>query len=385
MRIAFFTTMASQPWGGSEELWCRTAAVLLERGHEVAFNSLKWPSVAAPLQRLIDCGAEARFRMRLRLGRTLRQTLERLRLVRVRYIGWLKRTRPDLVVISFACHTDDPQIANACRLLGIRYVIVLQAAGPHQWIPARHLDAFRSAYAAAERCYFVAAENRELVESNLAIDLSGSEIVDNPFQVSPHAAPSWPATEPHFKLACVARIHFTAKSQDLLIRVLREPKWRARPLKIVLWGMNDGFLHQLQQLIELYGLQNKISYGGFATDIEALWSEHHGLLLPSRLEGNSLALIEAMLCGRVCITTNVGRAGELIDDNVSGFVAPAATAELIDTVLERAWHRRGDWHAMGQRAARAIRQRHSLQPAVDLAERLLAAASQAKSAGRLAA
>ena len=110
-----------------------------------------------------------------------------------------------------------------------------------------------------------------------------------------------------------------------------------------------------------------------------------GLLLPSRAEGNALSLIEAMMCGRVPITTNVGRAGELIDDNESGFIAPAATAELLDEVLERAWHRRDDWHAMGQRAAHAVRTRHSLRPAEDFADRILAAVSDKPATENLAA
>ena len=385
MRIAFFSTMASLPWGGSEELWTRAAMALLDEKHQVAFNCLKWPTTAAPLQRLIDAGAAPHFRSPLRLGRTLRQALVRLHLLRLKYMRWLRTCKPDFVVISFSCHTDDPQIATTCRLLGIRYAIVLQAAGPHNWIAHRALDDCRSAYADAERCYFVSAENRDILETNLAIDLSRCEIVDNPFQVSLDAAPVWPSTEPCWKLACVARVHFPGKSQDLLARVLRLPKWRARPLKVSLWGTDDGFLAQFRQLIDLYGIQEQLTYGGFATDIEALWSEHHGLLLPSRVEGNALSLIEAMMCGRVPITTNVGRAAELIDDNQSGFVAPAATVELVDEVLERAWQRRHDWQAMGQRAARAIRERHSLRPGEDFADRILAVASQAKSDRRLAA
>jgi glycosyltransferase involved in cell wall biosynthesis len=89
-----------------------------------------------------------------------------------------------------------------------------------------------------------------------------------------------------------------------------------------------------------------------------------------------------MMCGRVPITTKVGRSAELIDDNDSGFLAPAATVELIDEVLERAWQRRNEWQAMGQRAARAIRARHSLRPADDFADRILAAASGTVTAAR---
>ena len=385
MRIAFFSTMGGLPWGGSEELWCRAAQSLLERGHEVAFNCVKWPTPAAPLQRLIDAGAVPHFRSRHRMGRSLRRTLEKLKLIRFKFMQWLRQAKPDFVVISFSCHTEDPQIANTCRMLGIRYVIVLQAAGPNNWIGSHNLADFRSAYAHAERCYFVSDENREMLQANLAIDLSNSEIVDNPFNVSLTAAPVWPTTASGWNLACVARIHFVTKSQDLLVRVLRLPKWRARPLKITLWGSDDGSLPQLRQLIDLHGLHEKIAYAGFAASIESLWSQHHGLLLPSRMEGNSLSLIEAMLCGRVPITTNVGRAAELIDDNQSGFIAPAATAELVDEVLERGWQRRADWQTMGQRAARTIRQRHSLRPGEDFADRILAAASPAKSIQRLAA
>ena len=207
------------------------------------------------------------------------------------------------------------------------------------------------------------------------MDLSAAEIVDNPFTVRVDAAPSWPSTDRIWKLACVARINFESKGQDVLLKVLRDPKWRARPLRVSLWGDDHGNLNQLRRLIELYGLADQVQYEGVHNDIESLWATHHGLLLPSRVEGNALALIEAMLCGRMAVVTNVGRAAELVDDNASGFIAPAATAELIDDALERAWQQRHEWQAMGQRAAVAIRQRHSLRPAEDFADRILDLAS----------
>jgi glycosyltransferase involved in cell wall biosynthesis len=385
MRIAFFSTMGGLPWGGSEELWSRAATVLQDRGHHVSMNCLKWPHVAAPLQKLIAGGADAHFRSRRRMGRSLRQALQKLRLTRLKYLPWLKKCRPDFVVISFSCHTDDPQIAVTCRAMGIPYSIVLQAAGPHNWMDTRSLDDYRAAYANARRCYLVSQDNREIVESNLAIELPRAEVVDNPFTVRVDAAPSWPSTGSQWKLACVARVHFITKAQDLIIRVMRQPKWRSRPLHVTLWGGDNGNLAQFRRALDVHGLHRQVAYGGVSSDIERLWSEHHGLLLPSRAEGNALSLIEAMMCGRVPITTRVGRAAELIDDNESGFIAPAATAELIDEVLERAWRRRDDWQAMGQRAAQAIRQRHSLRPAEDFADRILDASVQHAALKKLAA
>jgi len=385
MRIAFFSTMGGLSWGGSEELWSRAAHVLLAQGHHVAFNSLQWPQRATQIQQLIDAGAVPRFRSRFRIGRSLRRTLEQLQVLRLKYRRWLRQSRPDFVVISFSYHADDPQIAVTCRRLGIRYAIVLQAAGPHHWIAPRYLDDFRCAYEGAEQCLFLSDQNRETIEVNLGIDLSNSEVIDNPFNVNRNAAPVWPGTEVGWNLACVARIHFPSKSQDIIACVLRQPKWKARPLKVTLWGRDEGFLPQLERLIEIYGLQNQLQYGGFSNDVEQLWSQHHGLLLPSRMEGNPLSLVEAMMCGRVPITTNVGRAAELIDNNKSGFIAGAATVGLLDEALERAWHERNNWQRMGQLAARAIRQRHSQTPGDDLAARILDLAAQSPRARRKAA
>ncbi len=375
MRIAFYSTMMGMAWGGSEELWSRAATVLLERGHEVCVSYRRHRTFPPQLRRLQSLGAKVHLRRAAAYGRTIRRVLDHLHLGQHGLRRWLHEAKPDMVVVSSGYHTDDLHISSACRALGIPYSLLLQAAGSHDWIHPAHLESHRAAYAGAAHCYFVSEQNRDIVEANLAIDLSGAEIVANPFNVPRDAAPAWPSAAESWKLACVARLHFKAKGQDLLLQALRQPKWRARPLEIVLWGGDGGSGEQIEKLIALYGLQRQIRVGGFADDVESLWQNHHGLILPSRYEGNALAMIEAMMCGRVPIVTNVGRVAELVDDNVTGFVAPAATVELIDDALERAWQRREDWQAMGARAGHAIRARHSLQPAEDFAEALLAAAS----------
>ncbi len=385
MRIAFFSTMIGSLWGGSEELWCRTANVLLERGHDVAFNCLRWPRVAEPLQQLVKNGAKAHFRSRRRVGRSLSRVLEHLPFSHLKFQPWLRKCRPDFVVISLSSHTDDPQIALTCQAAGIPYALLLQAAGSHKWVENRFLETHRAAYQHAQQCYFVSHENREIIESNLTVELPHACVVDNPLTLRADANPSWPARGSHWKLACVARVSYATKSQDLLLRVLRAPKWRTRPLQVSVWGQDDGNLADFRRALDLYGLHQQLSYGGISSNIEELWSQYHGLLLPSRAEGNALSLIEAMMCGRVPITTKVGRATELVDDNQSGFLAPAATAELLDEVLERAWSRREDWRAMGQQAAQTIRSRHSLRPTEDFADKILAVAMNTRRDKRHAA
>ncbi len=370
MRFGFYSAMKALPWGGSEELWSRAAHVLLDRGHSVCISYRKQQQTPAPLKKLRRHGARMRWHGRPLLGRTARRSLARLGLNTNPHVGWLDRTRPDLVVITVGIHTDDCTMADACRRRGIPYVVNLQSAGDAHWMHEGNLDDFRGMYLGARACFFVSAENLDIVETNLAARIPQAAIVANPFHVSWQAAPDWPDEADGLQMACVGRLHLESKGQDLVVDVLRRDKWRARPLSVVFWGSDHGDRRRLNDLIRLHGLGDRLSIGGFANDIEELWSRHHALLLPSRYEGSALALLEAMLCGRTAVATTIGRAGELLADNQTGFLAAAPTADLLDEALERAWQRRSEWRAMGTLAAQRIRATYSACPEADFASLL---------------
>jgi len=58
-------------------------------------------------------------------------------------------------------------------------------------------------------------------------------------------------------------------------------------------------------------------------------------------------LVEAMLCGRPAVVTDVGGNTEWIEDGRTGFVAEAPTAKSFGAALERAWLAQADWQKMG--------------------------------------
>jgi glycosyltransferase involved in cell wall biosynthesis len=122
-----------------------------------------------------------------------------------------------------------------------------------------------------------------------------------------------------------------------------------------------------------------VSFGGFVRDVASIWSDHHGLILPSRCEGLPLVLVEAMLSGRVPIVTNVGGSGEIVDDGVTGFLAGAPTEDSLDEAMERAWERRAEWPAIGAAAATKIRALVPPNPAELMAAMLLRIATSAES------
>jgi glycosyltransferase involved in cell wall biosynthesis len=78
--------------------------------------------------------------------------------------------------------------------------------------------------------------------------------------------------------------------------------------------------------------------------------------LPSRAEGLPLVVVEAMLCGRPVVTTDVAGNGEVVTDDVTGFLAKSATARSIGRALERFWDSRSRLQEIGEAGAKAIRQ-----------------------------
>lgn len=372
MKFAFESSMTGMPWGGSEELWCRAARRLAEAGHRISVNSKWWPTVPARLQELERLGARLWQRDRRSAPAWLGPLVGAVRAIRPAEADgerWLDRERPDLVHVSLAIHVDPIRCAAGCRRRGIPYAVLVQCASSHHQLHPSLLDAARENYASAEKVWVVSDENRRKIETLLGMRLTNVEQVDNPSAVSRETAPTWPTTD-ELSLACVGRIHFASKGQDLLVDVLGRPKWRSRPLSVVLYGQDQGNRRQLEGLIAAERLERTIRFGGYVDDPMTIWSRHHGLLLPSRFEGAAIAVVEAMMAHRPIISTDVGRNRELVDEGEAGFIAAAPTADLLDEALERAWAQRDRWRELGLRAGRDVRERFPVDPIGDHVARI---------------
>src|SRR5262249_12957331 len=136
--------------------------------------------------------------------------------------------------------------------------------------------------------------------------------------------------------------------------------------------MEDG----MRRLAARLSLDGRVSFCGHVSNIEKIWADHHALILPSRFEGLPVALVEAMLCARPAIVTNVGGNAELIEDGRSGFVATAPTTNHLSEAMERAWSRRAEWRDMGLAAQKAAQAAVCERPAEAFANRLLSLAQQ---------
>jgi glycosyltransferase involved in cell wall biosynthesis len=365
--------MVHYPWAGSEELWGQSARGLAEEGHEVSALVPRYTPLAPRLQQLQEAGARIQLRAETRARWPVRVWRKLESRVRPRLdpdLAWIEAQQPDLVCVSNGNYFDGLCYMEFCAEHGIPFVGIAQANAEWLWPNDDMADRIRAVYEKARAGFFVSKANLTLAQTQLGEAIPRAEIVRNPFNVSRDALPAWPGDDGMVRWACVARYEPSAKGQDLLFEVMASEKWKQRPVIISLFGAGPNE-QSLRRMALQCGLEGKIHFRGHVDDVESIWREHHALVLPSRYEGLPLAIVEAMHCGRPCIVTDVAGNTELVEDNVSGFVAAAATADLLDEALERAWSRKGDWPEMGRRAAAEVRRLVPADPASVFAKRLV--------------
>ncbi|HEX3111081.1 MAG TPA: glycosyltransferase family 4 protein, partial [Thermoanaerobaculia bacterium] len=375
MRFVFVS--GNRAWGGSEELWSATAAVLASDGHHVTVFKSGVDDSEPRIRRLraLSCRIRdlARFPVMPRrlfgLVRTLSSAAayghETVRLG----IGLALSRRPDLVVVSQGGNHDGYFLAEVCRRLRLPYAIVSHKASELYWPADWQQRTIGAVYRAARACFFVSDHTRRLTEEQLGFSLPYAAVVRNPFLVPWEPRADWPDDRNVLRLACIGRLHPKEKGQDLLLRVVARPRWRDRRLSVTFFG--DGLQRaSLERMAHNLGLAN-VTFAGFVRDVPAIWNDHHGLILPSRCEGLPITLVEAMLSGRVPIVTDVGGNAEIVDDGATGYIASAATEDALDSAMERAWNERHKWREIGAAAAARIRMLIPREPERVFAERLV--------------
>jgi len=366
-RLAIITCCLDD-WGGSEELWARSlecfdavniASVTIYKNK---INRLHPEFVRLQNRNVVlkelDPDRGLYQKIEGKVNDTILRIGDKVGIIKyqwnkpvARLYEYLKSETPDLVLISQGINFDGLAFANQCLKLQIPYVIVSHKAVDFFWPQQQDRSYMRETLLKAKKCFFVSEHNRTLTEEQFGIRLRNSEVIFNPVKtnVTPVA---YPSDLEEYRLACVGRLFVIDKGQDILIRVLAKPKWKARKRIVSFFGTGAD-RYGLVELAEMLGVKN-VFFPGYSGRLVDLWAGHHALILPSRSEGLPLTLIEAMSLGRMAIATSAGGNNEIIQHGTTGFVAEP-TENNLDEVMELAWEHRAAWKTMGIKASEHIK------------------------------
>lgn len=346
VRIGFVSTVQNYTWAGSEELWYAAASKAIEEGHEAACLVHSPLDQSDQIRKVRQNGATVFVRRNDRHPRVT-IAIEKFSSALQRFQKW----KPDVIVVSLGSPLDLTYWSQLYSTLVngvVPFDLVLQFNADSLGYTAAQRETVKNLFSRSRHSVFVSQHNRDLTERQLAIDLPNSSVVFNPFRLQLSAPLSWP-NEQTATMGCVARFETRWKGHDVLLECLAQPHWQSRDWKLNLYGSGPDE-NYVQRLIQHYGLQGRVQLRGYIRDMQQVWSECHIKVLASHGEGTPLAVLEAMMCGRPVITTDVGGNREVLTDGLTGFIADAATPRSFGSVLDTAWQRRDDWATMGHAA-----------------------------------
>ncbi|EOU1472104.1 glycosyltransferase [Clostridium perfringens] len=122
------------------------------------------------------------------------------------------------------------------------------------------------------------------------------------------------------------------KNQKLLIDTFSRIHKSFPNISLKIYG--EGILRQdLQNLINNYELEKSITLCGNVEDLHKRISGARIFVLTSEFEGQSNALLEAMMLGIPCISTNYSGADEIISNNVNGLLVEKGNIKELESAI----------------------------------------------------
>lgn len=367
-KLVIISLMGGFPWGGSEELWYNTAVYALNKDVSVSVFIKKWDEDHARIQHLRSLGAKINY-LDSHHKQPKKKFFKRLSTTpptvfnTIKALG-LKST--DTILISQGDTFSAFGSSLFVNLLTLDVPVSLISQHLHDvGNPNEGLRKKASQIVSKIKHFcFVSQRSLELTKRYLNTDGGNFYLVNNPVNLDKKNIVEYPDLSiPSF--AVVGRLDCRFKGQDILIEVLNQDKWKARHWTCNLYGKGSDE-NYLKDLIAHYGLQDKVILKGHVDSVEDLWSANHLLVLPSISEGTPLSLVEANICGRAAVVTNVGGNTEVVDENENGWIAEAPLKTYLDQAMEKAWDNKEKWKEMGVIAHERAMKRYKVNAGKEL-------------------
>lgn len=156
------------------------------------------------------------------------------------------------------------------------------------------------------------------------------------------------------------------KGTDTLIRAAATVRQRFPDAIFLICGsaLEADYVSQLRELVEELRLETNVRLLGGKEQVPAVLALTTVFALPSRSEGFSNALIEAMAAGLPCVATNVGGNREAITDGVDGKLVPADNPDVLAEAICSLLDQPAAAAEMGDRARLTCQSRFTIEAMV---------------------
>jgi glycosyltransferase involved in cell wall biosynthesis len=380
--LVIYTTMPSNNWGGSEELWFLFAKYTLIKGKRIIICTEFYKELHVNYKHLSDLGADVRLIYSQRKYSILHKIKNKINRWFNHHsntpqhyfeiLNCLKKYNPTYFLVNqggtFSFY-EDKLILFLLENFKSRYMLISQHNHEYFTYQYDYLKNLRREVNKFEKFFFVSERNYHVALRQLAQPIFPEiHFIQNPCKIKLNSPLAYPVSD-QINIAFIGRLECRNKGLDVLIDSLSNECFKNYHWKLELWGEGSD-KEYLTDLVNYYDLSHNIFFMGYTKDITNIWKSNQMLILPSYNEGTPLVILETMMCGRAVFTSDVGDNSKFVFDGENGFLIPYATKKVLVSKLIEAFNKRKHWQQMGYQSHEAIKSMIIENPAENLFKKI---------------
>ena len=252
----------------------------------------------------------------------------------VRLMAILRSCQPSLV------HVNDywwgPLCSLACRLAGINVPILVHIRQEIQEKRIRQywLKKFDKLLAVSMNIKTVLVRGG-LPSETIDVLYSGVYWDDGSLRAAPSLVRNDYGLRPNQPVIGTIANIFPRKGHEFLIHAMEHLQSVFPDIHCFLVGKGDkGYLLKLQRLVQAKHLERHITFAGFQENVAGFLEAFDVFVLPSRLEGLPLALLEAMAMKKPVVATQTGGIPEAVEAGVTGYLVPSENSRELALAVQ---------------------------------------------------
>lgn len=328
MKKRLLIIMGSMEFGGAERVISLISEDFASRGWDVTIAMILYNRVDYVLSeniRVLDLTGGDASRLR-------------------RLPGWLKSIRhlvkeyrPDCI-LSFAARVN---VVAQLACLGLDVpIVVSERNDPYMDGRSRGVDVLTNLL--YPRAKVVVFQTKRAAGYFCRLKLRNCAIIPNPITVHAQRRAVTPG-----RIVTAGRLA-PQKNHRMLLEAFRQICDDFPETNLTIYG--DGPLQEeTANLIRQLKLEDRVQLPGGVREIHERISDAQAFVLSSDYEGLSNALLEAMMMGIPCISTNCAGSDEYIEDGVNGFLTPVGDTDAFARAMRRLLENPEQAEVMAQR------------------------------------